>query len=166
MENKNVEAGANFCQVEGSVKNAECVLTTTAGTEEFIIDMQGLERKAEPADTNPSIQEILKDPKVIEMGRINAKFIQHKVKGDWFTVEDTIAKCGFKEEGPARDILDLLCLLEMCYRDQKEPGVIKYKITFSPAARKVILQEELAEAKAKVARLERMIAKISNKTAA
>jgi hypothetical protein len=58
------------------------------------------------------------------------------------------------------DLLNLLCLFQLAYREERN-GIIKYKITLNIEARKMLLIQELEEAKAKVTYLEDEITKLN-----
>lgn len=114
--------------------------------------------QVETADTKRTVEGILKDPKTIQIGSNSAKEIQAKLK-NWFTIDDLITKTSFKDLPAAIEMMNLLCLLEMCYREEKGSGVIKYKITLTKEIRLGLLYEERVEAEEKLAYIDRLIEK-------
>lgn len=114
----------------------------------------------EPVKESPEIEmrHFLTNPDTVKIGLDAANHIQLKLK-NWFTIDQLINKTGYKEILIAVDILNLLCLLELCYREEKIEGVIKYKITIGKESRLELLWEERDEAVAQVEYIDRMIAK-------
>jgi uncharacterized protein YajQ (UPF0234 family) len=118
---------------------------------------------SEEKSTVEIINDVLKNEVIKENCLINAKEIEEKMKGNWFTIDQLIKKTSFVNPDVAKDILDLLCLFGMCYRKRIKEDYIKYKITISSEYRKRLLEEELMEAKGRVLLLESEIEKIINK---
>jgi hypothetical protein len=112
----------------------------------------------------PSNEEIIKDllnnEQVIENCLINAGDINHKTKGEWFTVNMLMKKSKFENPQAAIDLLEILCLFGMCYRKYVPAGYIKYRITISDKDRLKLLNSELVDAKGKILQLESEIEKL------
>jgi hypothetical protein len=136
MEDKSI----NFMQVQGDVKDIPSKLTISIPQEsESTIE-----------NVQQTLEDTLKDSKVRESGIRVATDIKELLRDNWFTIEQLQKKTAFKQYQAAMDLLNLLCLLELCYREVKLKGVIKYKIVLQPTDKLIVLQEELAEAKDKV----------------
>lgn len=106
------------------------------------------------------VDAFLTNPDNIKIGLDTAKSINDKLN-NWFTIEQLVKKMKYKKFESALEIMNLLCLLGFCYREEKLKGVIKYKITLNNQLKVILLKEERSEAVAKVEYLDRMIAKYS-----
>lgn len=113
-------------------------------------------------ETTKTVESVLKDKKTIKIGLDAANYIQGKLH-NWFTIDQLLDKTTYNELALGLDILNLLCLLQLCYREEKLPGVIKYKITIGNEERLSLLYDERAEAQSKVDYLDAMIVTITNK---
>jgi hypothetical protein len=111
-------------------------------------------------EVRKSIESVLKNELVREQAIINAQDFHKKFSGNWFTVEQVIKKTKMKGIQQVHDLLNLLCLFELCYREDKG-GIVKYKITLNHEAKKMILEQELQETKQKLTYLEDQITKIN-----
>lgn len=110
----------------------------------------------EEKSTEEIIREVLANPVVKEQALTNAKYIQSKLN-NWFTIDQLIKKTNFNDIRSAQDILDLLCLFQLAYREEKLKGIIKYKVTISKEDRIKLLKEEIHEAYEHIAYLNRQV---------
>ena len=110
--------------------------------------------------TSKTIESLLKENRTKKIGLDAASYIQGKLK-NWFTIDQLLDKTTYNQLEVALDIMNLLCLLELCYREEKLKGVIKYKITINSAARLMLLYEEREEAQGKLDYIDNLINKIT-----
>jgi hypothetical protein len=111
-------------------------------------------------DVKQSIESVLSNTAIKEQAVINAKDIDTKMKSNWFSIEQLMKKTKMKGQQQTHDLLNLLCLFQLAYREEKH-GIMKYKITLNVEARKILLIQELEEAKSKVTYLEDEISKLN-----
>lgn len=107
-------------------------------------------------ETTKTVESFLKDKRTKKIGIDAANYIQGRLK-NWFTIDQLLDKTTYNQLEVALDIMNLLCLLQLCYREEKLPGVIKYKITISDASRLSLLIEERQEAQNKLDYLDGLI---------
>lgn len=103
-----------------------------------------------------TIKDVLSDEKSKKICLDAANYIHGKLK-NWFTIDQLMNKTTYSKLEESLDIMNLLCLMELCYREEKLPGVIKYKITINDQDRLTLLYEEREEAQNKVEYLDKLI---------
>lgn len=102
------------------------------------------------------LDKVLVNEKIRENAVTNAKYILGKLN-NWFTIDQLIKKSNFDDKRVAQDILDLLCLFSLAYRDVKEGNLTKYKITLSKEDRRKLILEEMKETEEKLYYLKRQL---------
>lgn len=106
-------------------------------------DVPVVDNHATVAEIKETIDKMVNDPAVRANALTAAQELLEVFRGNWFTVDQVQKKTGFKEYATAHDFLNVLCFLELCYREEKLKGVIKYKITLSIEDKIALLREEL-----------------------
>lgn len=116
------------------------------------------------SETTRDVKSFLNDEKTKKICAESANYIQGKLK-NWFTIDQMLDKTTYNSFEVAIDILNLLCLAELCYREVKS-GVTKYKICLTPEAKLSILYDELKESEERtaylIAQIEITTKKVSN----
>lgn len=112
-------------------------------------------------ESESDVRDFLKNENTIKIGTDAAVYIQSQLK-NWFTMDQFIKKTSYKDPTVAYDTLNLLCLLELCYREEKQ-GSMKYKIVLSQQAKLDLLYEELKESEEKTAYIIGQIEILTNK---
>lgn len=111
--------------------------------------------------TEKTVKEFLQDDRTKKITTDSAKYIQTKLK-NWFTIDQLMDSTTYNKLESALDVMNLLCLAGLCYREEKQQ-VIKYKITLDSEARLLLLHEERKEAVEKVEYIDRMIEDVKKK---
>lgn len=106
------------------------------------------------------IRKVVEDPQVRANALINAQDIQKKLKG-WFRIQDLIRKRIFTKVDPAVSVLDMLCLMGMCYRKEHR-GEMRFHIQLKKEDRMIILMDELKAAHKRVADLTGQLKQLQN----
>lgn len=112
-------------------------------------------------DVKTIIERVLNNQQIRENAVLNAKYIQSKLK-NWFTFDQLITKTNLKDHQPAQDLMDLLCLFQLAYREVREGNLIKYKITLTKEDRVKLLQEEISETEEKLSYLKKQLKELNN----
>lgn len=153
----------------GTTSGAELIINDDLLRERYPANVEGSKEfnevqaeviAEEQQATTEDLMQVLQDPKVKEMAFANAQDIKKRCKG-WFTLEQLSRKLMLKPE-PLQDLLNLLCLFEYAYREQKGNYPLRYKIQFSKEDKLAILQERLKDAEKLVKQLRLQMQNISN----